>query len=134
MGSSSFFVRCNFLFQFQFRSRRLPRRATQAAPVRSISCIVQWLSRPTSASHNAVLGNTQNCSFSIMMTDKDSLSHAARKWTDNIFSKITEPNFHSKLCHWFSPSSSSSSQFADFSICTDSPQIHDLSCKTREAS
>ena len=46
-------------------------------PVRRVPGIAQCMSRPTFASHNSVLGNGQNCSHSIMMTDKHSLSHAA---------------------------------------------------------
>ena len=41
--------------QFQLKGCHLPRRATQAIPVRSIPYIVQWLSRPTFASHNPIL-------------------------------------------------------------------------------
>ena len=81
--SSSSFIRCNFLCQFQLMSYQLPRRATQGIPVRSIPCIVQWLSRPTFASHNSTLGDSHNCSCSTMMTTKDSLSHVALQvnWT-----------------------------------------------------
>ena len=68
---------------------------------------LQCLSCPTFASHNSILGNAQNCSCSIMVTDKGSLSHAACKRTDTVFSNFTEPNFLSKLGHWLSPSSSS---------------------------
>ena len=45
----------------------------QAVPVRRVPSITQYLSCPTFAS---VLGNAQICSCSILMTDKDSLSHA----------------------------------------------------------
>ena len=55
--------------------------------------ITQCLSCPTFASHNSVLGNAQNCSCSIMMTNEDSLSHAACKRTDTVFSNFTKPNF-----------------------------------------
>ena len=77
--SSSFFVSCDFLCKFQLKSHHLQRRATQAVPVRRLSSIAQCLSRPTFASHNSILGNTRNCSGSIMMTNKDSLSLAVRK-------------------------------------------------------
>ena len=110
--SSSFFVRCDFLLQLQFWSHHLPRSATYTSPVRRFPSITQCLSCPTIASRNSVLGNAQNCSRSIIMTDKDSLSHAACKRTDTKFSYFTEPNFLSKLRHWHSASSSSSSQFA----------------------
>ena len=35
-----------------------------------------------SASHNSIFGNTQDCSCSSMMTDEDSLNHAASERTD----------------------------------------------------
>ena len=92
-GSRSFFVSCDLLRQLQFRSHHLPRSATQTFPVRRFSSIAQCLSRPTFASHNSVLGNAQNCSCFIMMTHNDSLSHAACKRTDTVFSYFTKPNF-----------------------------------------
>ena len=61
------------------KSDHLPRRATQAIPVRRGPCIAQSLSRPTFAAHSSVLGNVQNCSRSITLTDKDSLSHPTCK-------------------------------------------------------
>ena len=87
-------------------------------------CLVQLF-----ASHHFVLGNAQNCSCSIMMTNKDSLSHKACKRTDTILSNITESNFLSHLRHWLSPSSSSSSEFTCFSLVTNSHVVHDLCCK-----
>ena len=48
------------------------------------------------------VGNTQNCSCLFMMINKDSLSDAACKRTDTIFSNVWEPNFLSKLCNGFS--------------------------------
>ena len=68
----------DFLCQFQCSRHHLPRRATQAAPIRHVPWITQCLSRPSLTTHNSTLGNTQNCSCSIIMT-KDSLSHAARE-------------------------------------------------------
>ena len=53
--SNSCFVRC----PLQFRSHHLPRRATQAVPVRRVPWIAQCLSHPTCASHYSVLGTTQ---------------------------------------------------------------------------
>ena len=58
-------------------------------------CLVQLL-----ASHNSILGNAQNCSCSIMMTNEDQLSLAAFEGTDTVFSNFTIPNFLSKLRHW----------------------------------
>ena len=75
--SCPFSVSCDFLCKLQFRSHHLPRPAAQAVPVRRVPGIAQCMSRPTFASHNSVLGNAQNYSHSIMMTDKHSLSHAA---------------------------------------------------------
>ena len=67
-------------FSVNFNSAvHLPRSATQAFPVRRFPSLTQCLSRPTFAAHNSVLGNAQNYSCSIMMTDKDSVSHAACK-------------------------------------------------------
>ena len=77
--SRSFFVSCDFRCQLHVKSHHLPRRATQAVPVRRVPCITQCLSRPTFASHNSVHGNAQHCSRSSMMTDQDALSHAACK-------------------------------------------------------
>ena len=88
---------------------------TQAVPVRSIPCIDQWLSRPGFASHNSLLGNTQNCSCSIMMTNKDAMSKTACK-KHTIFSNCTEPNCLSILCRGIPPSWSCSSQFIRFSV------------------
>ena len=76
--------------------------------------VAQCLCCPTFASHNSTLGNAQNCSCSIMMTNKDSLSHAACKRADTVFSNFTKPNFLSKLRHWLSPSSTTSPQFTRF--------------------
>ena len=89
--SRSFFVSCDLLRQLQFWSHNLPRSATQTFPVRRFPSITQCLSCPTFASHNSILGNAQNCSCSIMMTNKDSLSHAACKRTDTVFSNFTKP-------------------------------------------
>ena len=75
LWSNSCFVRC----PLQCTSHHLPRRATRAVPVRRVPCIAQCLSHPICASHYSVLGNTQNCSCSIMMTNEDALSHAAPK-------------------------------------------------------
>ena len=66
-------------------------------------CFVQFF-----ASHNSILGNTQNCSCSTMMTNKDSLSHVAWKRADTVFSNFTKPNLLSKLRHLLCPSSTSS--------------------------
>ena len=88
----------------------VPRKLFQ---VRYIPCITQCLSRPTFALHTSVLGNTQHCSCSITTANKDSLSHTTRKGTGAISSNFPEPDFFlSKLCHWVSPSSSSSPHFA----------------------
>ena len=87
------FVSCDFLRQLQFWSHHLPRSATQTFPVRRFPCITQCLSCPTFASHNSILGNAQNCSCSIMMTNEDSLSHSACKRTDTVLSNFTKPIF-----------------------------------------
>ena len=129
-GSRSFFVSCDFLRQLQFWSHHLPRSTTQIFPVRRFPSIAQCLSRPTLASHNSILGNAQNCSCSIMMTNEDSLSHAACKRTDTVFSNFTKPNFLSKLRHWLSPSSTSSPLFTRLSVFTNSHFVHDLRCET----
>ena len=52
-------------------------------------CLVQLLSR-----------ELQKCSCSILMTNEDSLSHAACKRTDTVFSNFTKPNFLSNLRCW----------------------------------
>ena len=44
--SRSILVSCDFLCRLRLKSYHLSLRATQAIPVRSIPCIVQWLSRP----------------------------------------------------------------------------------------
>ena len=67
-----------------------------------------------------------------MITNKDSLSHAACKRTDTVFSYFTKPNFLSKLRHWLSPSLTSSPHFARLSIFANFDFIHDLSCNTRK--
>ena len=90
-------------------------------------CLVQLLPRTT-----PFLVIAQNCSCLIMMTNKDSLSHATCQRTDTVFSNFTKPNFLSKLRHWLSPSSSSS-QFSRFSVTADPHFVHDLRCKTSEA-
>ena len=56
-------------------------------PVHRFPSITQCLSCPTFATHNSVLGDAQNCSRSIMMTDKQSSELTP------VFSNITEPNF-----------------------------------------
>ena len=99
-------------------------------------CLVQHLPRMTPFS---VMYN--DAPVSVVMTDKESLSHATCKSIDAIFSYFAEPNFLFKLCHWFSPSSTSSPQlspsssrsphFARFSIFANSHFVHDLRCKTR---
>ena len=89
-GSRSSFVSWDFLRLFQFWSHHLPRSATQTFQVRRFPSITQCLSCPTFASHNSILGNAQNCSCSIMMTNKDSLSHATCKRTDTVFSNFTK--------------------------------------------
>ena len=53
-----------------------------------------------------------SCSRSMMMTHKVSLSHAARKWTDTMFSNFAVPKFL-QIVPWLS---SSSSQFAFFRL------------------
>ena len=97
-GSRPFLVSCDFLRQLQFLSHHLPLNATQTFPVRRFPSITQCLSCPAFASHNSILGNAQNCSCSIIMTTKDSLSHAACKRTDTVFSNFTKPNFLSPNC------------------------------------
>ena len=119
-GSRSFFVSYDFLRQLQFWSHHLPRSATQTFPVGRFPSIAQRLSCPAIASHNSSLGNAQNCSCSIMMTNKDSLSHATCKRTDTVLSNFSKPNFLSKLRHWLSPSSTSSSHFTRLSIFANS--------------
>ena len=98
----------------------------------SSSIPTQCLSRQTFPSHNPILGNAQNCSCSIMMTNEDSLRHAACKRTDTVFSNFTKPNFLSKLRHGLSPSSTSSPHFTCLSVFANSHLVHDLHCKTRK--
>ena len=107
MGSRSC-VSCDFLRQLQFWSFHLPRSPRQTFPVHRFPNITQCLSCPAFASHNSILGNAQNCSCSIMMTNEASWSHAACKRTDTVLSNFTKPNLLSKLRHWHSPSSNSS--------------------------
>ena len=133
MGSRSFFVSCDFLRQLQFWSRHLPRSAKQTFPVRRFPRITQCLSCPTFASHNSILDNAQNCSCSIMMTNKDSLSHAACKRTDTVFSNPTKPNFLSKLRHRLSPSSTSSPHFTRLSVFANCP-IMFMTCAAKRGS
>ena len=128
--SRSFFVSCDFLRQLQFWSSHLPRSPTQTFSFRRLPSITQCLPCPTFASHNSILDNAQNCSCSIMMTNKDSLSHAACKRTDTVFPNFTKP-FFSKLRHWLSPSSTNSPHFTRFSVFADPHFIHDLRYKTR---
>ena len=130
-GSRSLFVSWDLLCQLQFRSHHLQQRATQAVPVRRVPRITQCLSRPTFASNNSILGKTQNCSCSMMMTNEDSLSHAACKCTDTTFSKFAEPNFLSRLRHWLSPNSTRSPYFTRFSVFADPHLVHGLRCKKR---
>ena len=54
------------------------------------------------------------------------------KRTDTVFSNFTKPNFLSKLRHWLSPSSTSSSHFARLSVFANSRFVHDLRFKTRK--
>ena len=86
--------------------------------------ITQCLSCAPFASQDSILGNAQNCSSSSMMTNEDSLIHAACKRTDTIFSNFTEPNFLSKLRHWLSPSSTSSPHFTRLSVVANSHVVH----------
>ena len=79
LAMRSFFVSCDFVRQLQFWSHHLPRSASQNFPIRRFPSITQCLSCPTFASHNSILGSTQNCSCSTMMTNEDSLGHAACK-------------------------------------------------------
>ena len=64
-GSRSFFVSCDFLRQLQFWSHHLPRRSTQAVPVRRVPCITRCLSRPTFASPSSSSSSSQFSRFSI---------------------------------------------------------------------
>ena len=77
--SRSFFVSFDLLCQLQFQSHHLPRSATQSVPVRRFPSNAQCPSCPTFASRTSILDNGQNCSCSIMKTDKNSLSHATCK-------------------------------------------------------
>ena len=132
-GSRSSFVSCDFLRQLQLRSHHLPRSATQTFPVRPFLSITQCQSCPAFfASHNSILGNAQNCSCAITMSNKNSLSHATCKRTDTIFSNFMTPNFLSKLRHWLSPSSSRTSHSTRLSVFANSPSVHDLHCKKRK--
>ena len=96
--SRSFSVSRDFLSQPQFWSDHLPRSTTQTSPVRRFPRIAQCLSRPTFASHKPILGNAQNCSCSIMMTDEDSMGHAACKRTVTVLTSFS--SLLSKVCHW----------------------------------
>ena len=111
-GARAFFVSCDFLCQLQFWSHHLPRSATQTFRVRRFPTITQCLSCPTFASHNAILGDAQNCSCSIMMTNADSLSHATCKRTDTVFVQFYE----TKLFLQIAPLA--------FSIFDSSPHFH----------
>ena len=84
-------VSCDLLRQLQFWSHHLPRSATRTFPDRRFPCITRCLSCPTFASHNSSLGDAQNCSCSIKMTNEDS------------FSNFEKPNVLSKLRHWPPP-------------------------------
>ena len=107
----------------------VPRRPSQFVDSQaSLSvCLVQNF-----ASHNSILGNAENCSCSIMMTNEDSLSHAACKKTDTVLSNFTKPNFLSELRYWLSPPSTSSPHFTRLSIFANRHLVHDLRCKTRK--
>ena len=59
-------------------------------------------------------------------------SHAACKRTDTVFSNFTKSNFLSKLRHWLSPSSTSSSHFTRLSVFAHSHFVRDFRCKTRK--
>ena len=67
------------------------------------------------------------------MTKEDSLSHAACKRTDTVFSYFTKPNFLSKLLHWLCPSSTSSPHFTRLSVLANSHLVHDMRGKTRKS-
>ena len=77
-GSRSFFVSCGF----SSTSILEPPFATEChtnLPSSSIPKHHQRRSCPSFVSHNSILGNAQHCFCSIMMTNEDSLSHAACK-------------------------------------------------------
>ena len=118
IGGSSFFVRCNFLCQFQPKElsticHGVPPKPSQfvASHASFTGCLVQLLLRTTP--------------FSIDHEDQDSLSHAACISTDTPFPPILR---------WFAPSSLCSSQFARFSVFTDSHVVHDMNDSSGEAS
>ena len=69
----------------------MSRSATQTFPARRFPlsvCLVK-----TFPSHNPMLDDARNCSCSIMMTNEDSLSHAACKRTDTVFSNLRNETF-----------------------------------------
>ena len=127
--SRSFFVSCDFLRQLHFWSHHLPRSATQTFPVRRFPSVTQCLSRPTFASHHSIIGNAQNCSSSIMMTNKDSLSRAACKRTSPFLRNQTfSPNCVIGFLH-LRPVLLN---FTRLSVFANSHLVHDLRCKTRK--
>ena len=75
----------------------------------------------------------QNCSCSIMMTNEDSLSHAACKELTPSSPILRNQTFLSKLRRWLSPSSNSSPHFTRFSVFAVPYVVHDLRCKNEKA-
>ena len=95
--SRSFFVSCDFLVNFNPVAticHGMPHRPSQFVDSHaSLSVrLLKLLPRTT-----PFLVMLKTASRSIMMTDKDSLSHAARKWKDTVFSNFTKPNFLSNF-------------------------------------
>ena len=72
-----------------------------------------------------------NCTCSIMMTNRDFLSHTSCKRADNVFSNFTKPNFPSQLRHWLSLPSTSSPHFTRPSVFANSHFVHDLRYKMK---
>ena len=89
--------------------------------------------RPTFASRNSILGHAQKSACSIMITNEDSLSHAACKRNDTAFPNFTK----TKLCLQIAPLAFSIfDKFVLISLVFPSLPIlilcHDLRCKTRK--
>ena len=129
--TTTVFVRCDLLRQLQFRGNHLPRRAKQTFPVRRFPSVTHCLFFLPCTTPFLVIHKTAPVQ-SIMMTNKNSLSHELTHELAPSAPIERNQTFLSKLRHWLSPSSTSSPQFTRLSIFANPHVVHDLRCKTKK--
>ena len=71
-------------------SHHVPRVSKTNFQIHRFPGITQSLTYPTVASHTSILGNIQNCSLPILVTNKGSLNPSFQSWVDTFFSNSFE--------------------------------------------